>query len=229
MPGAALVPKRWKDVFGAEPDEVIRQPSMPSVEGGSKSGARWQITHQPGRVDLVIAPENPTSPPTDPLNIGEFEAMLDPLLSAAEKIFDPTAAIQRLAIGTILFMPVDTIRDGLRTIQMVVPQIQRIPENSTDLLFQINVPIVMNDPLPELLVNRLAKWQVVGIQLFNVLAGPAMSFQLTTTAVRPVVRLELDINTSPERAVAFPPDKIAVLLRQLGGITRRLAKSGGFQ
>jgi hypothetical protein len=99
MPGVALAPKRWRDIFGAEPDQIVRQPSMPSIEGGPQNGARWLVTHQPDRVDIVVAPDTPISPPTDLLNIGELETVLDPLLSAAARAFDSTAAIQRVAVA----------------------------------------------------------------------------------------------------------------------------------
>jgi hypothetical protein len=228
MPGTTLTPRRWSDVFGAEPDQVLRQPAMPSVEGGLREEARWSIHHQPDRIDIVVSPEMPAAVPSDLLNIGDFEARTGPLLDAAENTFDPKATVQRLAFGAILFMPVETIREGFRAIQTIVPQLQRVPENATDLLFQLNVPIVIDEPVAQLLVNRLVKWQVAGIQLLGMVTGPGTSFQLTRTGVRPVVRLELDINTSPERAVAFPGDKLGALVRQLGDIAKKLAKSGGF-
>jgi hypothetical protein len=229
MPGASLTPKLWKDVFGAEPDQVARQPSMPSIEGGPKDGLRWLISHYLGRVDVVVSPENPSTMPTDLLSIGKLDPIIEPLLEAAQKAFDLTVAIHRLALGAVLFIPVETIRDGIKMVQTIVPQIQRLPENSTDLLFQLNVPIVVNDPIQELLVNRLAKWQVAGVQLLGMASGPAMPIQVTTTGLRPVVRLELDINTSPERGMPFPTDKLELLLKQLSELLKQIAKSGGFQ
>jgi hypothetical protein len=229
MPGTALVPKTWKDVFGTEPDQVMRHPSMPSVESGPRNGARWLITRQPDRIDVVVASEQPRTPPTDLLNVGMFEAIIDPLLQAAARAFDPNASIQRLAVGAILFRKAETARDAIREIQTMVPQLQRIPEGTTDFFLQINVPEMLNDPLPELLVNRLVKWQVAAMQLLTMQTGPAMSFQLTPAGVRQVVRMELDVSTSPERAVPFPNDKLGALVTRLGNVAKSLARRGGFQ
>jgi hypothetical protein len=229
MPGTPLTPKSWEEVFGARPDQQMRQPGMPSVEGGAKDGARWQITHHLNRVDIIVSPEAPTNPPSNIVNVGEFEARLSPLLSMAAKVFDPTVAIQRIAVGATLLNQFDSIRDGLRRFQTIVPQVHRLPENSTDILYQINVPVVINDPIAELLVNRLVKWQVTNIHVLGIQPGPAMFSQLTTTAVRPVLRLELDINTPAERPIALPTDKLEALLGKLGEIAKKLAKTGEFQ
>src|ERR1700730_1189950 len=69
MPGAPLIPKDWKDVFGAEPDQVMRQPAMPSIQAGPRDGARWQIMHQFNRVDILVSAEAPQNLPTDILNV----------------------------------------------------------------------------------------------------------------------------------------------------------------
>lgn len=229
MPGTPLTPKSWEDVFGTQPDQVMRQPGMPSIQAGAKDAARWQIMHQLNRVDIIVSPESPTSPPTDIMTVGEFEARLSPLLNLAAKVIDPTAVVQRIAVGAILLNTVDSIRDGLRRFQTIVPQVRRLPENSTDIFFQINVPIVTSDPIPEFLVNRLVKWQITNIYLLGVQQAPSVFPQLTTTAVRPVLRLELDINTPMERTTPIPTDKLEALLGRLGEIAKGLAKTGEFQ
>jgi hypothetical protein len=201
---------------------------MPSVEAGAKDGARWQITHQLNRVDIIVSPDTPQNPPSDIMNVGEFEARLSPLLSVASRVFDPTAAIHRVAVGATLLIQFDSIREGLRRFQTIVSHVQRLPENSTDIIFQINVPVVINDPITELLINRLVNWQVTTIHVINVQQGPAIS-QLTTTVVRPVLRLGLDINTPAERPIALPAGKFEALLGKLGEIAKKLAKTGDFQ
>jgi len=228
MPGLALTPLRWKDVFGADPDQVVRQPGMPSMEGGPIDGKRWLIGQQPGRVDVIVVPESPPVPSSDVLNVGEFGDVIDPLLEAAERAFDQSASILRLAVGAILFEPVDTIRDGLRKLQTSVPQLQRLPEGATDLFFQLNVPVSIDDVMPGLGMNRLLKWQVAAMQILGFAPGLGMSFQIAPTGMRQLLRLELDINTSFERTAPLPSDKIGQLIARLGSEAKDLAKAGGF-
>jgi hypothetical protein len=90
------------------------------------------------------------------------------------------------------------------------------------------VPVVINDPITELLINRLVNWQVTTIHVINVQQGPAIS-QLTTTVVRPVLRLGSDINTPAERPIALRTGKFEALLGKLGEIAKKLAKTGDFQ
>ncbi len=227
-PGAMLSAVHWVDVFGAEPDQVMKQPGMPSVEGGVKNGKRWLIAQQPSRVDIIVAPENPSHPPSDLLSVGDFQAVIDPLLDASKRAFGHSTSVQRLAVGATLFDPVETIRDGFRIFQSIVPQMQRLPDGVTDLLVQMNVPITIDDVVPGMILNRLLKWQIAAMQLFGIAPGLNMPFQVAVTGTRIVVKLDLDINTSPDRAVPIPNDKLGLLVSRLGSAAKELAKVGGF-
>ena len=230
VPGTPLASKGWKEVFGAEPDQVIRQPLLPHHESGPVDGARWIISRQPDRIDVAVVPESPTSLPTDLPNVGDFQVLIDPLLARFEQVFEPNAAIQRLAVGVISFTSVETMRDGIRVLQSVVPQLHRIPENATDILFQINVPVAAKDMDQDLSINRLLKWQIANIQVLGFGFAPAagVAVQVPSTVKRTVVRMELDINTVAERQTPLPKDKLGVLIRQLAMIAKDLSKNGGF-
>jgi hypothetical protein len=227
--GPGLVPKSWKDAFGGEPDQIMRQPSTPTVEGGRKNGVRWLITHQGGRVDVVVTPENPVTPLPDLLHLGEFEAALDSLLVEAEKVFEPTANVYRLAVGAVLLRSVASISDGIEKLRQHLPYLRDIPNRSTEVFFQINVPDVIENPVPELVINRIAKWQVAGVQLVHILSGPVPQMTTATTAMRPVLRLEFDINSTADRTTALPTDQLGALMTKFGAIGKEIAASGEFQ
>jgi hypothetical protein len=153
--GTTLRSRSWQEVFGAEPDQVIRQPMGPHLEGGPINGARWVINRQPDRFDMAVVPDNPTSVPSDLLNVGNFQIAIDRLLERCETLFEEGTSIQRLAVGGILFMSVDSTRDGVRTLQMVVPQLRSIPENATDIAFQLNLPYAASELVQDLFYQQI--------------------------------------------------------------------------
>lgn len=225
--GTTLRSRSWEEVFGVAPDQIIRQPMGPHLEGGPIDGARWVINRQPDRFDVAVVPENPTSAPSDLLNVGDFQSSIDRLLERYEMLFEAGASIQRLAVGGILFMSVDSMRDGIRTLQTVVPQLRGIPENATDIAFQLNLPYAAGELVQDLSINRLLKWQVTSVHLLGVGVGPGGPFQIASTVKRTVIRMEIDINTPVDRITPLPSDKIFEIIKKLGAIAKKSYKPGG--
>ena len=110
--GAAGSPKQWKSVFGAEPDQIAMHPGAPKIEGGLIDGARWMLSQQPGRVDIIVGPDIPPIPPGDLITVGGFIEVVDALLSTAEA-FLPEPPITRVAFGIVLIRPVGQLGRAL--------------------------------------------------------------------------------------------------------------------
>jgi hypothetical protein len=228
MPGMTLVPKRWNEIFaGEEPDQILRQPTMPHLEGGPFNGDRLSISHSPARFDMVVSPTAPSTPSTELLHIEDLDVVFDRLLIPAKHALKPDAPIQRIALGAVRMLPISAVRDSHEVFKRFVPQITNIPDNATDLAFQINIPVLLNDPIPTLVVNRLLKLQDAAIQLLGVTPAPTSVVPVMPT--RFAVRLELDINTAAERPNPLPNDLVPELLTKLVGIVKTLIHPGALQ
>jgi hypothetical protein len=225
MPGATITPPPWAQVFDGEPDEVIRQGGM-HMESGNAHGSRWMIAAQANRFDINATPQTPLAPPREVIYIGELRTSLERLASIAGRVLLQDGAIQRVAIGAVLSFPVDNLEAGIHALQGIIGLLRDIPPNSTEVLLNLNVPLLLTEPI-DIHVNRLSKWQVATVQLISLGQGPQGILQMTA-AHRPYVRLELDVNTTPERVTALPAGQIQALIQRLSNLVTDISQTGEF-
>jgi hypothetical protein len=75
-------------------------------------------------------------------------------------------------------------------------------------------------------LNRLAKWQVLSLQLINMLVSPEGG-QIANTFTIPVIRLELDINTPPDYSDTFGPVQVAKIVNESLAVAQDIVAQGG--
>jgi hypothetical protein len=228
---ATILPNSWKDITGNDPDEVVKQaPPLQSLEAGPFYLGRLSVAHQPGRIDLILMPD--TTKLSDGLaHVGVLDLAIENILPAAQKMFRPDMVMQRLAVGAILILPVDSAEDGYELVRSTLPVARDIPENARDLFLQLNIPIgVSVTDHPEISINRLVKWQVVRLRIITGItsgAGPTPTQMVTGPDIN-AVRVELDISTPPDLPFALSHQNILDLIDHLAAQARAIAANAGW-
>jgi hypothetical protein len=162
------------------------------------------------RVDWVFEPTGPSSDGTAP-TLGAFPAAAEPHIELmrrwARSAEFPTAL--RLAIGFVLTSETPDREHGYVELRQYV---DGVPEGgATDFLYQVNRPRQSRAGLDGLFVNRLSKWSVGSYQRIGIVDGHPVA----GTARQTHLRLEMDINTSPEYIGVIPNEQIDAVISDL--------------
>lgn len=109
---------------------------------------------------------------------------------------DSYPKIDRLAFGATILHPVDSRKDGYMRLNKYLSSVKIDPENSSDFLYQINRPRILNLENIKLQINRLCKWSVLSSSRSIVKITPKGIEQESIEEDKFAVKLELDINSS---------------------------------
>jgi len=230
--GATVVlPNSWKEITGDDPDEISKHPPpMQSLEAGPFFVGRLSVGHQPGRIDLVLMPDQTS--PSEGLqlrHVGDFGSAMDSFLPAVRKMFRPQMVMQRLAIGAVLLHPVHSVEDGYKVLRSILPVAREIPAIASDFLLQLNVPITLNVvSISDIQINRLLRWNVARFQIMNMVGGSGVPTQIVGGTEIPVVRVEMDINTPVDLAVPLSYQNILDVIDHLAAQARAIAANRGW-
>lgn len=230
--GATVVlPNSWKEITGDDPDEISKHPPpMQSLEAGPFFVGRLSVGYQPGRIDLVLMPGE--SSPSEGLqlrHVGDFGLAMDSLLPAARKMFRPDSVMQRLAVGAVLFHPVNSVEDGYKVLRTILPIAREIPETASDFSLQLNVPITLKvTGISDISINRLLRWNVARLQIMNIVGGSGVPTQIVSGTEITVIRVELDINTPVDLAAPLSYQNILDVIDHLATQARAIAANRGW-
>ncbi len=221
MPDAIVAPDTWRIVVGGEPENTVNQRGVGLVQHtGPFAEAVAALTMLPGRVDWLFS-AIATGGPDDRV-LGDFPAASEPFRTAISRwaASEHFPAVNRLALGIGLSEPTESRETGharLRDFISVVPEGQ-----TTDFLYQVNRPRPGSAGVPNLSVNRLAKWSVPQVQLLTLSSAAAPIL----AAPRTLVNLELDVNTSGDFTRRIPPDSLGAVLDDLWAGVAEIAANG---
>jgi hypothetical protein len=210
-------PEWWQGVTGSLPDEITIKKGVAMVQGAFAQGSlmlKWEID----RIDWILMPTDVAA--GDAIAGGEFPSLgtfaevLLPFSNAIEKWFSLTdvPAFRRIAFGCVLIHPEQSRSVAYTKLRDYIPV--DLNPNSSDLLFQINLPNVESKVVNGLLLNRLSKWFVGTYSL----AAPGVGFIGLPNIEVPVplaMRVELDMNTHPKFITPMPKDRLVGLFHEL--------------
>jgi hypothetical protein len=226
-PGTPLTDSNWwEEICGHPPDSsTVRMKGAHKLEVGKFGMGILSFEVQPGRMDLVLRPlldeQQPILgiPILGPYSIAlaEFEVLASKWLA-----FENLPLVQRLAFGTPLFMQVETLKEGYRTLARYLPALQIDPDNSSDLSYQINRPRKSTTNISSLLINRLSKWSIARFRVY----APQTEEVRALVVEQYACRLELDINTVPDSAATIPKQDLSRLLSELTGLASEIIQEG---
>jgi hypothetical protein len=229
--GATVVPSAWKEITGNDPDEISKHPPpVQSFEAGPFFAGRLSVGFQPGRIDLILMPDQTAQSEGLQLrHVGDFGIAMNAFLPAARKAFRPDMVMQRLAVGAVLLHPVDSVEDGYKVLRSILPVAREIPETASDFSLQLNVPIMLSvTGISDIRINRLLRWAVARLQVMNMVGGSGVPTQIVGGAEMYAVRVEMDINTPVDLAVPLSHQNILDVIEHLSAQARAIAANRGW-
>ena len=210
-------------IAGTPPQETVeRAPQHLRQDVGQVSGSRLAVVQQQGRVDVHLLG---ISQDTAFSWIGSFAEALkifNPLVDkAAAAMYNPS----RIAFAPTLILPADTFSAANMTLRSLLPLVTFDPANDTDIVWQINRrrPSRIRGT-----INRLAKWEVLQVQLVTISSTNAVPTATPIVAEPPVsaVRLSIDINTDPTITTAIVGTAIGQTLDELRAHAIEISEKG---
>lgn len=229
-PTSGGCPLNWEIVTGTKAARIVQQPAeMINQEAGPFGKGQLLGKSQLSRYDWIYGfnPPNPTNPSAAFPNIGDFDAALTLLNSAAKKWPGFAQPVLRLAVGAVLIGQVKSQDEAKNLLAPLVPSVQ-LPDASVlhDFAYQVNRPRVSN-VVRGLTINRLSKWQVLQAELLaiNVALGQVVGAP-TVSDTASVIRAEFDVNTSATSTKAIAPAEIPALLDELVALTKDMGIKG---
>lgn len=216
----------WEDTVGFPPETVQSRPRTGQYQArGDFEGRQLILQVQPGRIEWTLRPiMKAEDEPGLPL-LGPFSEVVASLSKVVVPWLPKAPALNRFAFGAALLQPVESVRSGYALIQKYLPAVRVDPDGSSDLFYQINRRRPSVTRIDGLRMNRLSKWsvQLAEIVTMTVGSGNVVTRALGTEAA---CRLELDINTTPDFAGAFPPDQLRALLQEMIDLGHEIAQKG---
>lgn len=184
----------WQSVAGSLPDNRNTNVKQGITEEiGEVDGNIMVLKFEPGRINLQFVTRMPseldslTEVPSMGLYIDAVKSFFrcsEVLLNLVREL--PSFEVYRMAIGSVVLMPVATREEGYILLDGLLPFVQLDPDSS-DFNYSINRRR-KSSVFPDLEINRLSKWQVRHFY-FVVPGVKEISFYAP--------RIELDINSVP--------------------------------
>lgn len=229
VPGAIARSLEWWDAAsGSLPDETTSNPKKgSSIVSGSFGPGKLVLRLEPDRVDWLLIPADILDAEASLIspafvNIGSLTETLATFSEIAEQWLarHDVPEVGRLAFGAVLRHPEADRRSGYLRLPNYVP-VQVDPESS-DFLYQINLPITSTVGINGLQINRLTKWSITALKLL------ALASTGATIAPEPTYAfsLELDINTDPTFGSPLPKARLVALYQELTDLGGQIATEG---
>lgn len=222
-------PKLWESVVGQEPDAIHFQRDVIDAREIEFGNGRLVLAKQTDRIDWHnLSMQNNSDAVQLPI-IGKLEEELNAFTDLAKAWFvsSESLSMNRLAFGAVLLRPVSTVEDGNLFLERILSSMNL--DGVRDFNYQVNRRR-KSQVDPGIEVNRLSKWNVYSGKLVTVDVNPAQGQQVNSTSdLRIASRLELDINTFPERTVPLPQDKLYSIFNELVDWGLEISERGDIQ
>jgi hypothetical protein len=215
---------KWQDLTG-EPHETFEDRARERVQRavGSFGPGVLELLTQPTRLDWVLQPPGTSSPGMSTL--GEHSTVIKTFTQAVRAWLSKSPPAIRVAFGTVLHIPVDDRPSGYNLLQSFLPSIQIDAEASTDFFYQINRPRQSHSLPDGQVINRLSRWTVAELRLFQLTStsGEMQRLAPTTTVF---CRLELDLSTAPDNSTPIDVEKLMIAFDEMVAAALEIATRG---
>lgn len=221
-------PSWWEDIVGEKSETRLYQPKKGQFqEKGLINDSEFILRIDPFRVDWILRViENQGENIKN--SLGAFKDVVNYFLSLMNKWFliENLPTLQRIAFGAIIFQPVESRKIGYEKLsKYLLESVKLDPDGSSDFLYQINRPRKSKLKIPDLSINRLAKWSVQRYRLVGFAFEPE-SKTIYEGQENFACRLELDINTIPNGEINFDVDKYKNIFNELINLGVEISEKG---
>ncbi len=226
----------WNVVIGGVPDEEQRRPREGLLQQvGTLAGLAVVLRIVHPRIDWFLQPNirkpDRFSGPPD-WQVAPFSNALETLSQVVAQWFSMDLQVVRVAFGANLVQPANDLRDAHLKLKGYLADLRIDPENSFDVLYQINRPRE-SAVIQGLRINRLSKWSVATQATGELVVqlNPSAEEQVSFISERPVVQryassLELDINTVATYERGLPQSQLNNLFDELMDWGKEIAERG---
>ena len=220
--------KIYQTVVGRPPDKIMEMTAQKALlEGGSESpGVHLQIANAGRRLDilLIVPPMIAAAQPI--VRVGpyaEWAARLRPYVIAWLKNAPPLA---RLAFSPAVNIEARDAQDAMAKLADHLPNIDlklgiADPKSMRDVLWQVNRPrrSAAGDGIE---INRMTRWTVGSVTMVEAMAGAPHAMAPPAH----FVRLEADINTSPEFRGPIDAERAIQLYEEMEALASEILEKG---
>jgi hypothetical protein len=215
----------WRETLGEPPEtRTVREREATIDEEGRIQGEadrplvvtfHWEPLRMDWRVRAQDAPE-------DARAFGpNLRDVLPWFVGGMQRWLPLAPPIQRLAFGAELALPVDDHAAGNSALRVLTRL--DIPQDGRDFFYQLNRRR-SSRTVPDLLVNRLAKWSLLTVRVLQVRVADSPRAANLDQAF--ACRLELDMNTAPEWERELPQESLPALFAELVELGVELSERG---
>jgi hypothetical protein len=209
----------WETAVGVAPNESTANLKMGmKTLAGTFHAGKLILKLEPGRIDWLLFP-----PDIDPAAglPGEFPT-IGPLGENLEQFSDAVERwlgradlpeFARMAFGAVVNHPEQERRSAYVRLPDYLPI--RIDPESSDFNLQINVPTDSGSGIGGLRVNRLSRWSIMALARVALRLDGAAVAATSSQFMAHALRVEVDINTSPEFREVLPQQRRIDLYREL--------------
>lgn len=216
----------WETLTGEKPEKVNIQPRDNMItEVGAVVLGELTHTSNPVRINWVLSPskEQQTSPFPNLGSLLETKSQFIKMMSDWLSL-NAVPSMNRLALGSVTIILEENRVLANKQLSELLHNVTIDIENTTDFIYQINLPI-KSTVQPDLLINRLSKWSAVQTKGFELWFGDKPEL-ISDKRGYFATRLELDINTHHSNKRTFPKNKLIPFLQELGKLGDQIAAEG---
>ena len=211
--------KRWETLVGKKPESVSSHNFDLEVEenGPFEAGGKLTYRRSPRAIQwMVQGVPNSDKPET---SFFASPQILVPFKDLMCRWLGDCPALQRLAFGAALYLPMKDRREAYRQLAEYLQSVPEYSDDEGDFLYQYNRRR-RSVVVPEVKINRLSKWTWVPLGEVHVKDGKLV-FPAASACL-----LELDINTIPEFQGTLPRDRYVPLFEEMIGLAAEIAAQG---
>lgn len=224
----------WSTIAGSPPEQIEQRPKEGfSTAAGPFEGGILHLAYTPSRTDWIWSPSagNPTASYTEISSIGDYAKSTSTFAKISKDWLARKPSLNRLAWGGVLLLPAADKEDGYEKLSGFLPSLKVDPTGSADLMYQINRP--RNSKIIEgLRIIRLSTWSVAVIQSLSMqltLTSGVAAATATAGATGPTFsacRLQVDINSAPDRQELLEADRVIQLLDEFILLANEISTHG---
>jgi hypothetical protein len=220
----------WEAIVGAPAEESTANSRIGTrTLAGTFQEAKLLLKLEPGRIDWLFLPRDPdpgASPSGEFPSIGPITENLERFSGIAEQWLgrDDIPDVARIAFGAVVRHPEPDRRSAYVRLPDYVPI--RVDPEASDFNFQLNIPTRSRTGIDGLQINRLSKWSVAALARVGLIIEGVRLSTTSTQFVDYALRLELDINTSPEFQGPVPRARLIDVFRELAAFGRSIITEG---
>lgn len=219
----------WQKLTGNAPENVSYKfkGQIKHFDGLYNSGS-FIIDADPSRIHFIFAPNSTSQELGVGLNLGDYAETMDTFTSIVNKWFsiENCPVVNRLAVGGILFNPVNSKNEGYQQLQKYLKDSVIVDiENSFDFSYSINRPRKSSTFTKNVTINRLSRWSV---QNFEMHLQDISVKDGTSNLVSQEfgVNLEFDINTHADFRGEFSLEDQKTIFPELLSHGQEIAEKG---